>query len=150
MRGDTTTGREDTFRCDHTAKVFWRGFNTAENRAATCFSHSLGLVSGKADLTGRSTRASWKTSCECLCFLLCCWVEDRNEEGRDRVGRDLEERCLLVDELLFVHLNSDTNRCETSAFTVTSLKHVELVVFNGELEVLHVLEVLLKLLADCD
>ena len=50
----------------------------------------------------------------------------------------------LCDESFLDHLDCDAHGGETGAFAVAGLQDVEAVVFDGELEVLHVLEMLLE------
>ncbi len=53
----------------------------------------------------------------------------------------------LVDQALARHVHRDAQRRRGGAFAVARLQHVELVLLDGELEVLHVLVVLLEPLA---
>ena len=61
---------------------------------------------------------------------------------------DAQNSFFLRDQAFLHHLDRDANRRRTGALTVARLQHVELVVFDGELEVLHVLVVLFKPLRD--
>src|SRR3954467_12389965 len=63
---------------------------------------------------------------------------------RERVSRDSLHRVLARDESFANHLNGDANRGEASALAVARLQDVKAVVFDRELEVLHVLEMLLE------
>src|SRR5258706_12326620 len=67
-------------------------------------------------------------------------VEHRFEPLVELIGRHASDRRLPVDQPFFLHLDGEANRCKACALAVTRLKHEELPVLDGELEILNVLE----------
>ena len=63
---------------------------------------------------------------------------------------DSVDRFFLADQALLNHLNCNANRSRSSSLTRSALEHEQLSVLNGELNVLHVLVVLLKLVHRID
>ena len=72
-------------------------------------------------------------------------VEDRVQQLVERLRLDLHDRFLLREQPLFAHVDRDLHRGETSPLAVAGLEHVEGVLLDRELEVLHVLVVPLEL-----
>ena len=66
--------------------------------------------------------------------------------------KDLVELCrrnahysgLLVDHTLFEHIDSHLKRSETCSLTDTALEHPEVAFLDSELDVLHIVEMLLE------
>ena len=77
-------------------------------------------------------------------------IEDRAQQLVQRLGLDATERLVLADELLVHHLDGDAYAGEAGALAVAALEHEQLLVLDGELDVLHLLVVLLELLADVE
>ncbi len=71
-------------------------------------------------------------------------VEDRVQELVERLRLDLEQRFLLRDEALLAHVDRDLHGGQTRPLAVAGLEHVQGVLLDGELEVLHVLVVPLE------
>ena len=71
-------------------------------------------------------------------FLSEAAIEHRVQQLIELAGRDAQHRFLLSDHAFFHHLDRDANRGRTGALAVAGLQHVELAVFDGELEILHV------------
>ena len=76
--------------------------------------------------------------------------EDRPQQLVQRLRLHAAQRLLLRDQLLVHHLDGDAHAGEAGALAVAALEHVELAVLDRELDVLHVLVVLLELLADVE
>ncbi len=74
--------------------------------------------------------------------------EHRSQELIQRLRLHAPDCLLLRDQLLVHHLDGDAHAGEAGALAAAALEHVQLAVLNGELDVLHVLVVLLQLLAD--
>ena len=74
--------------------------------------------------------------------------EERQQELRQVARGDALDRGLLVDQLLLDHLDGDADGGLRGALAGAGLQHEELAVLDGELDVLHVLVVLLELGAD--
>ena len=76
-------------------------------------------------------------------------VEDRRQHLVELVGRDAHDRRLPVDQLLLDHLDGDADGGDAGPLAVAGLEHEDLAVLDRELEVLHVLEMLLEDLRGC-
>ncbi len=66
------------------------------------------------------------------------------------LGLHTEEGCLLIDFACAEQLHGDSYHGSAGALSVTGLEHPELAVLDCELHILHILEVGLKLVGDCD
>ena len=66
------------------------------------------------------------------------------------VSRNPKDRFVFCDELLLDHVERDVDGGETGALAVAGLQHPELSFLDGELDVLHVAEVLLERCADLE
>ena len=75
-------------------------------------------------------------------------IEDRGEQLVELVGRVAQDGGFPVDELFLDHVHGELEGGEGGALAVAGLEHEDLAVLDGELEVLHVLEVLLERRAD--
>ena len=75
-------------------------------------------------------------------------VEDRGQQLGQRVRIDHAHRVLRFDHLLGDEVGGDDHRGAPGALSVARLQHVQLLVLDGELEVLHVPVVLLQALGD--
>ena len=75
-------------------------------------------------------------------------VEDRGEQLAELSCRHPADGGLLVDEALFDHLDLAAQPAEDRALAIAGLEHVELALLDGELDVLHILVVLLQEIAD--
>ena len=51
-----------------------------------------------------------------------------------------------INETLLHHLNRNTHRSKSGAFSITGLKHIQFFILDGKLKVLHVLEMLFQFL----
>ena len=64
------------------------------------------------------------------------------------IGGDSADGVVGLDQLFFNHLDGDTDGGEACAFSVTGLEHEKAALLNGELEILHVVEVTFEGVAD--
>ena len=76
-------------------------------------------------------------------------IKDRRQELVQGVGIEALDGRLLVDQLFFHHLHGDAQGGKGRALSGAGLEHPELSLLDRELDVLHVLEMLLQtLMAD--
>ena len=75
-------------------------------------------------------------------------VEDRGQQLRERVGVGRLDGVLRRHQLLLHHVVGDLDVGQRRSLAVSRLQHVELLLLDGELEVLNVAELLLERLAD--
>ena len=104
----------------------------------------------KINLAGSRAGAGGKTARDCFRLLHFGDVEDRREELVQLIRRIAHHRRLPVDELLLEHVHGELERGGRGAFAVARLEHEQLAVLDGELDVLHVLEMLLEGRADLE
>ena len=71
-------------------------------------------------------------------------IKNGSEQLAEGIGRNTADGIIWLDELLFHHFHSDTDRSKSSSLAVAGLQHEKTTVFDGELEVLHVVEVALQ------
>ena len=71
-------------------------------------------------------------------------VEDRVQQLVQPVRRHAQQRRLLVDHALLQHLHRDAHHRRAGALAVARLQHPELALLDRELQVLHVLEMVLE------
>ena len=147
MRGHATAGGEDAFGGDHAAEVFRGGLDADEEDLLALLGGHDGALGVEVDLAGGGAGAGGEAGGDGLGLLHLGEVEDRGEELLELVGRVAQDRGLPVDELLLHHVGGDLQRGGGGALAVTRLEHVQLAFLDGELDVLHVLEVLLEDLA---
>ena len=148
MGGHTSAHGEDTGRCPHTLDVLRGGLLTDEDYllALGCSSHcGLGV---EHEHTHSSARRCRKTAAYNLCSLLGGGVEDRGENLVELGRSDPHHGGLLVNHTLGEHIHSHLEGSETGALANTALKHPELAFLNGELNILHIVEVAFESLAD--
>ena len=62
--------------------------------------------------------------------------------------RNSHDSCLLVNHAFCEHIGSHLESCETCPLADTALEHPELAFLNRELDVLHIVEVVLEMCAD--
>jgi hypothetical protein len=83
-----------------------------------------------------------------LAFFLARGSKRGEQELREVARGDAEDRGLLVDQLLLHHVAGDLHRGDAGALAGARLEHVERAALDRELDVLHVLVVLLELVLD--
>ena len=151
VRGLTAAHRKDTLRELHALDIFGGRFETDENDLLALLALFDGVLSREDDGTCR--RAG--RSCDALAddvFLVRLFerlgVELRVKEHIERLRVDLHERFLLGDHALVDEVARDLDRRRSRALAVTRLQHIELLVLDGELHILHIAVVIFKDLAD--
>ena len=150
MRGDPAAGGEDAFGGDHAAEVFRGGLDADEEDLLALLGGHDGALGVEVDLAGGGAGAGGETGGDGLGLLDLGEVEDRGEELLELVGRVAQDGGLPVDELLLHHVGGELERGGGGALAVAGLEHEQLAFLDGELDVLHVLEVLLEDLADLE
>ena len=155
MAGHAAEGGHEAERGVHAADVLGAGLVAAEDEVGlTLGGQRLRLVGEEDDLAGGGARAGREPLGQQAPLgdggLLGRRQEDRTQQLVERLGLHPAQRLFLGDQLLVDHLHRDAHAGEAGALPVAALQHVELLVLDGELDVLHVLVVLLELLADVE
>ncbi len=143
-------GGENALRCDHPAQILRGGFLAGENDLLSLRCSGNGGIGGEVDVTARGPGPGRKPASDGLRLALVGRVEDRGQEVAEILGRDAQDGFLLGDEALPDHIERDVHRRKTGALAVPGLQHPELALLDGELDVLHVPEVLLEDVADLE
>ena len=107
-----------------------------------------GAVGVEVDLAGSGAGTGGKAGGDGLGLLHVGEVEDRGEELVELIGGVAQDGGFPVDELLLHHVHGELERGGGGALAVAGLEHEQLAFLDGELDVLHVLEVLLEGRAD--
>ena len=151
VRGLTAAHRKDTLRELHALDVFGRGFETDENDLLALLALFDCVLSREDDAACRRAGGSRDTLADdvfLVRFFERLGVELRVKEHIERLRVDLHERFLLGDHALVDEVARDLDRRRSRALAVTRLQHIELLVLNGELHILHIAVVIFKDLAD--
>ena len=142
--------RQNSFRGNHAAQIFRASFRCARaalfrpsplRRGAICI--QVNPARSRAGTGGQTAR-------DRFCFLHFGDIKDRREKLVQLIGRIAHHRCLPVDEFLLQHVHRELERGGSGPFAVARLEHEKLAVLDGELEILHVLEMFLERGADLE
>ena len=148
VAGETTAGGEDALCRNHAAQVFRAGFQTHQQHlfSAVRGFHAAGGV--QVDAAGGGAGAGVESLGNRLHLAHGGIVEDGGEHLVHLVGGNAAHGGLPVDEAFLFHVAGDAEGGDAGALAVAGLEHVDLAVLDGELEVLHVAEVVFEGLAD--
>ena len=146
--GHAAASGEDALCRDHAGDVFRRCFGTAENNFLAELGPCFSIFSGEDDLAGCHAGRGREAGSNCLGVLFSHSVEYRVEELIKLLGLHTKHGCLFVNKTFFHEVGGDTHGSGSGALAVTGLEHVEFAIFDGELHVLHILVMVLKLYAD--
>ncbi|OPZ91222.1 MAG: hypothetical protein BWY73_01146 [candidate division TA06 bacterium ADurb.Bin417] len=103
---------------------------------------------GEDDLAHRSARTGRQPLGQRLVGLLGGGIDDRMQQLVQLAGGDPEHRLVLADQLLLEHVHGDVQGRGAGALAHPALEHPETPLLDGELDILHVGEVLLEPVAD--
>src|SRR6185503_1203683 len=144
VRRDTPSRRQDPFGGNHAAEIFRRRLYAHEQHGLAFLRGSDGSLGVQINLSGGGARPGGQPGCDRFRLVDFGRVEYRGKELFELVGGITHDRRLPVDQLLLLHVHGELERRHSSALAVARLQHVDDAVFDGEFEVLHVLEVLLE------
>ena len=146
--GHSASHGKDTLSGDHAIEIVRRGFGSDENHLALLVGGKLGLgfLGGEDESTDGSARGSGVAVADDDGLL-----EGRGDEGRmenliEGARIDSQESFLLVDEAFLDEIGGNLEAGGSGSLAVSGLQEVENAVFDGELEVLHILIMLFQLL----
>ena len=148
VRADPALGGENAFGSDHAPQIFGRGFVADQQNLFALLGCLHGTVGVHVHPARGSAGAGGKTLRDDLRAGHRFAVENRGQNLLELVGRDAFDCCLPVDEFFLFHFNGKANGGEAGALSVARLEHENLVVLNGEFEILHILKVFLELRAN--
>ena len=149
MRGHTAAGGEDAGGVEHALEVFGRGFDAHEDCLLAGLGQGfLGIFGEEYHGACCGARRCGKALGDDLCigngFLVEYGVEQLVELG----GLAAQYGRTFVDQSLAEHVHRDLDHGGAGTFAVAALEHPELAVLDRELDVLHVLEILLQVVLD--
>ncbi len=148
VTGHTTGAGQNTSGSVHSVDIFGAGFLADQDDVFASGSSRLGVFRSEGQLTNGCTRRGRQASCDRLNLGPSGWVEAWKEKLRQVTGRDAHDSGLFVDQPFVNHFTRETNCGHTCSLPVPGLQHVQLALLDRELDVLHVLVVLLELVLD--
>src|SRR4051794_6546829 len=96
------------------------------------------VIGSKDDLPHGSTRGGRQSCREDLGLSISLFVEMRHQKIVELVRLDAENRLFAGEQSLLPHVARDSPRRASGALAAARLQHVELFLFDGEFEILHV------------
>ena len=150
VRRDAALRGENAFGRDHAAQIFRARFVADEQDLFALLRGGGRAIGVQINLAGSRAGPGGKTARDCFRFLHFRDVEDRREKLVELIRRVAHDRGFPVDELLLEHVHGELERGRGGPFAVARLEHEQLAVLDRELDVLHVLEMLLESGADLE
>ncbi len=148
VRCHTATYCQDTLSSLHTCDILGGCLKSYENYLLATLCPSNSVVSSEYYLTASSSGGSTETLTSGCCSLKSSSVELGVEQCVEVSGVDHQNSFLLCSHALVNEVASDLERSLSCSLTVTCLVHVELLVLNCELHILHISVVVLQSLAN--
>ncbi len=130
----------------HAVDVLGAGLDPHENDLETDLGGFLGFVGGEDHLAAGGAGGSGQALGDDR--LGRFGIEGGMQQLVELGGLDPQHPFLVVDQPVLDHVDGNLYRRVGGAFAVTGLQHVELALFDGELDILHILVMLLKDVAD--
>ena len=145
VRGHAAARREDSGRVEHALQVLGRGLDAHQDRLlARPGQLLLGILGEEHHGTRRRTRRGGQPLRDDLGRSDGLLVEYGVQQLVELRGFAAQHGGLFVDQPLAQHVHGDLDHRCARALAVAALEHPELAVLDRELDVLHVLEVLLE------
>ena len=150
MAGHATPCGEDALSSDHAGDVFGAGLHAHQHHGAL-EGHLLSLVGGEGDASrgcaGSGVQALGEHAALLAEAVHLVGIEDRRQQLGEAVGVNAPQGGGTVYEAFVHQVEGDADARDGGALAIAGLEQVELPALNGELDVLHVLEVALQALA---
>ena len=148
VTGHTSAGGEDTGCCAHAFDVFRRSLLTDEDNILLlcCGCHCVGRSEDYG--SHGSARGCGQTLCDNAGLLFGGGVEHGVKDFVELGRRHPHDCGALVDHALVEHVHRHLESGDTGALADTALEHPEVAFLNGELDILHIVEVGFQLGAD--
>lgn len=142
---------QDALRELHAFDVFGGGFQSYQDDLFALLALLDGIFCGEHDLAGGSARRGRDALADDVVLIRLFerfGIELRVQQHIERLRVDLHERFLLGDHALVDEVAGDLDGGGGGALAVTRLQHVEFLVLDGELHILHVAVMRFEDLAD--
>ena len=146
--GHTAAHRQDALRIVHALDVLGGGFQSYQDDLFALLALLDGIFGREHDLTGSGAGGRGQSLADGGRLLQSGGVELRVQERVERLRVDLHERLLFGDHTLVDEVARDLDRRGSRALAVAGLEHVEVLVLDRELHVLHVFIVIFQSVAD--
>ncbi len=134
----------------HPDDVLGRGLVANQNHRAA-LGHLGGAIRGQGDPSGRGSRAGGEPAAEqaaiCDHAILVGRVEDWRQQLRELLAGDPGQRLLLGNAPFGDHIDRDPRGGDAGALAGAGLQHEELAPLDGELDVLHLAQMVFELAA---
>ena len=141
----TTACRQNPVGGDHPSKIFRTGLNPCQYNMLPLGSKLFGFPCRENHGARSSTWTSRQTNSHLTTVLLglviSLDVEDRLEQLIEGLRIPRLDRMLWGHQLFLDHVMSDLDISQCGPLAISSLKHVKLLVLDGELEVLNIAKV---------
>ena len=148
VRGHAAADGEDALSVVHAFDVFRRGLQTDQDDLLALFRPLGGVFSGEDDPAAGSSGRGGKSGAHGLGSLQGLGVKLRMEQSVQLLGVDHADSLSLGDHAFVDQVNGDLQSSGGGALAVTGLEHIELLVLDGELHILHIPVVILELCTD--
>ena len=146
--GHAAADGQNALRVVHTLDILRRGLETDEDDLGAVLGPLGRGLSGKDDLAAGGAGRGGQTRADDLGLLERGRVERRVQEGIEALRVDHGDGLFLGDHAFVDEIAGDLHRGGSGTLAVAGLQHVELLVLDGELHILHVAVVVLELGAD--
>ncbi len=148
VRCHATTGGQDTLSHAHAAQVLGRGLDAHHDYFLLALGPLLGIVGKEHDLAGSGTRAGRKTLGHDVSLLDGGLVKHGVQQLIEFARLHALDHGLLVNHTLAQQVHGNLDHSGTSALAIAGLEQPQLAVLDGELQVLHIVIVVLQFLLD--
>ncbi len=144
MACHTTTDGQDTLGSFHTSDIFWRCLKTNKNNFFSAGIPLYCILSSKYNFTTSSSRRSTKCFCHRCSSLQCSGIELWMKKGV-QITRINHYNCLFFGSHSLINKVAGNFKSSLGgSLTITGLQHVEFLIFNSKLHILHISVVILQ------
>ena len=148
VAGHAATCGQDAVGDLHALDVFGVGFFADQNDLLAQTVRLNGVLAGEENLTASGAGTGGQALDEGSGFGFGGRLDDGQEELEHLVRVDAQDRGLLVNEFLVEHVERHGDGGLAAALATAALQHEEFAFLDGELDVLHVVVVLLQGIPD--
>ena len=144
VRGDAAAAGENSFGQEHALEVFGRCFHPAQDDPVAAARFELGPQGSEYDPPRRGAGAGRQALADRRRGLEGLGIEYGYEQRIHRFRRNLQQGGLARHQPFALHFHRDAHRGLARALAVARLQDEQAALFDSELQVLHVLEMLFQ------
>ena len=148
VRGHAAADGQNTLRVVHALDILGGSFQTDKHDLLAVLGPVGRRLGGEDDLAAGSARGCGEARADDLGLLQSGGVKRRVQERIEALRVDHGDSLFLGNHTLVNEIAGDLHRGGSRALTVAGLEHVEFLVLNGELHVLHVAVMVFEFSAD--